>query len=443
MKIRFWGTRGSIAAPGPATVRYGGNTSCVELRAADGTLIIVLDCGTGAYGLGKELVQRGEPVTGNLLIGHTHWDHIQGFPFFDPLFVERSKWTVYAPGGGDRRLQAALAGQMVYEYSPVSLESLMAELDYVDLTEGVFEVGSVRVTTQYLNHPALTLGFRFEVDGATAIYACDHEPHSLHPLDAPAGAEPIHREDRRHVKFLEGADLVIHDAQYTLADFPVKAGWGHTPLERAVDYAIRARTPRLIFTHHDPDRDDDAVDALCVAARERASTASFTPEIEPAAEGMVVELEGDRSARGGSRDPDSSALLSVSGRRPATVLLVDDDPDRVLLFETTLRADGIRVLTAEDGETALKRARERHPSLVLLNMQLPDVDGMKVCKALRDDGDPGLRDIPVLILGGPNMTEAELIDAFVSGATDYFTEPIKPTVVRSRVRGWLLRTASP
>jgi len=442
MKIRFWGTRGSIAAPGPATVRYGGNTSCVELRAADGTLI-VLDCGTGAYGLGKELVQRGEPVTGNLLIGHTHWDHIQGFPFFDPLFVERSKWTVYAPGGGDRRLQAALAGQMAYEYSPINLESLTAELDYADLTEGVFETGSVRVTTQYLNHPALTLGFRFEVDGATVIYACDHEPHSLHPLDAPAGAEPIHREDRRHVKFLEGADLVIHDAQYTLADFPAKAGWGHTPLERAVDYAIRARTPRLIFTHHDPDRDDDAIDALCLAARERASAASFTPEIEPAAEGMVVELEGDKSVRSGSLGPDSSALLSASGRRPASVLIVDGDPERVTLLETTLRDDGIRVITAQDGESALKRVREKRPSLVLLDMQLPNVDGVKVCKALRDETDPELRDIPVLVLGGPKMTEADLIDAFVSGATDYFTEPIKPTVVRSRVRGWLLRTTAP
>jgi CheY-like chemotaxis protein len=299
------------------------------------------------------------------------------------------------------------------------------------------------VTTQYLNHPALTLGFRFEVDGVTVIYACDHEPHSLHPLDAPAGAEPIHHEDRRHVKFLEGADLIIHDAQYTLADFPVKAGWGHTPLERAVDYAIRARTPRLIFTHHDPDRDDDAVDALCVAARERASAASFTPEIEPAAEGMVVELGGDKRAGRDSLGSDSSALLTVSGRRPATVLIVDDDPDMVLLLETTLRADGIRVITAEDGETALRQIREKRPSLVLLDMELPDVDGLKVCRALRDETDPGLRDIPVLILSGLKLTEADLIDAFVSGATDYFTKPIKPTMVRSRVRGWLLRTASP
>lgn len=441
MKIRFWGTRGSIATPGPKTVRYGGNTSCVELCAADGTLI-VLDCGTGAYSLGKLLAESGEPVAGNLMIGHTHWDHIQGFPFFDPLFIERSKWTVYAPGGGDRRLQAALAGQMAYEYSPINLDSLMAELSYADLTEGVFEVGSIRVTTQYLNHPALTLGFRFDVDGVTVVYACDHEPHSLHPLDAPVGAEPIHHEDRRHVKFLEDADLIIHDAQYTLADFPAKAGWGHTPLERAVDYTIRARAKRLIFTHHDPDRDDDAIDALCVAARERAASASDPPEIEAAAEGMIIELHGDKKVHRDLLRTDSSALLSVSGRGPACVLIVDDDPDMVLLLETTLRADGIRVITAVDGETALKQVREKRPSLVLLDMQLPGLDGMKVCKMLRDETDPGLRDIPILILTGLKLTEADLIDAFVAGATDYLTKPIKPTMVRSRVRGWLLRTAS-
>jgi two-component system alkaline phosphatase synthesis response regulator PhoP len=124
-------------------------------------------------------------------------------------------------------------------------------------------------------------------------------------------------------------------------------------------------------------------------------------------------------------------------------LIVDDDPDMVLLLETTLRADGIRVITAEGGESALRQIREKRPSLVLLDMQLPDVDGMKVCKTLRDEVDPGLRDIPVLILTGLKLTEADLIDAFVAGATDYLTKPIKPTMVRSRVRGWLLRTASP
>lgn len=440
MRIRFWGTRGSIAKPGPATLRYGGNTSCVELTAGDGTLI-VLDCGTGAHALGRSLTNTSVPILGSLLIGHTHWDHIQGFPFFGPLFVPRSRWAVYAPGGGDRKLQAALSGQMAYEYSPINLDALQSEVRYVDLTEGVFEIGSVRVTAQYLNHPALTLGFRFEADGAVAVYACDHEPHSLHPLDGPPGAEPIHREDRRHVKFLEGADLVIHDAQYTLEDFPAKAGWGHTPIERAVDYAILARAKRLVFTHHDPDRDDQAVDELCKAARERASSAVHVPEIDAAAEGMEIDCVGNRPRlRGGS---DSSALLAHAEPGAATVLVVDDDPDMVLLLEATLRADGIRVLSAADGEHALELARKRRPALILLDMQLPERDGMQVCRTLRAETDPALRNIPILVLTGLRLKEADLIDAFRSGATDYLTKPIKPTLVRSRVRGWLLRTQAP
>ncbi len=437
MRIRFWGTRGSIAKPGPATLRYGGNTSCVELRADDGTLI-VLDCGTGAHALGKSLTETDEPVQGSLLIGHTHWDHIQGFPFFGPLFVPGSNWSVYAPGGGDRKLQAALSGQMAYEYSPINLDSLRSEVRYVDLTEGVFEIGSVRVTAQYLNHPALTLGFRFEADGATVVYACDHEPHSLHPLDGSAGAEPIHREDRRHVKFLEGADLVIHDAQYTLDDFPAKAGWGHTPIERAVDYAILAEVKQLVFTHHDPERDDQAVDGLCAVARERASAASHVPEVLAAAEGLELECVGDRTVqRGGS---DASALLSHSNHGAATVLVVDDDPDMVLLLEATLLADGIRVLSASDGDQALELARKRRPSLILLDLQLPERDGMNVCRTLRSEADPALRNVPILVLTGLRLKEADLMDAFLAGATDYLTKPIKPTLVRSRVRGWLLRT---
>jgi CheY-like chemotaxis protein len=443
MQIRFWGTRGSIAQPGPATLRYGGNTSCIEIQAADGTLI-VLDCGTGAHALGKRLAASPDPIDGHLLIGHTHWDHIQGFPFFAPLFRPGSRWSVYAPGGGDRKLQSALAGQMSYEYSPINLDALSAEVEYHDLTEGVFEIGPIRVTTQYLNHPALTLGFRFETDDAIVIYSADHEPHSLHPLDAPAGTEPIHHEDRRHTRFLEGADLVIHDAQYTLADFPMKAGWGHTPLERAVDYAILARVPHLVFTHHDPDRDDEAVDGLLEMARARAASAEFTPDVDAAAEGSSIEVARDaravRNEAAGPTRTGASALLSVSPRRAATVLIVDDDPDMILLLQTTLRADGIRVLTATDGDAALASARENRPTLILLDLELPGRHGLEVCRAIRAESDPRLRDTPILILTGLKLKETDLVEAFTAGATDYLTKPIKPTLVRSRVRGWLLRT---
>src|SRR6266446_10896805 len=160
MDVRFWGTRGSLAKPGPTTLRYGGNTSCVEVRGVDGTLI-VLDCGTGAHGLGQALVSAGGPrCDGHLMITHTHWDHIQGFPFFAPLFIPGNTWDIYAPGALGQQLERTLAGQMEYNYFPVTLAQLGASIRFHDLAEGRFTVGAVRVTTQYLNHPALALGYR-------------------------------------------------------------------------------------------------------------------------------------------------------------------------------------------------------------------------------------------------------------------------------------------
>src|SRR5262245_63630612 len=177
MHVRFFGTRGSIATPGPQTLRYGGNTSCVEVTTKSGTLI-VLDMGTGAAVLGRELVARGEPLRGHILISHTHWDHIQGIPFFAPLFVPGSEWDIYAPRDLGQSLREALAGQMQYAYFPVTLDQCGAKIRYHDLVEGTFDIDDIKVSTHYLNHPALTLGYRLEADGVAVVYACDHEPHS-------------------------------------------------------------------------------------------------------------------------------------------------------------------------------------------------------------------------------------------------------------------------
>jgi len=166
VRIRFWGTRGSLPKPGRTTLRYGGNTSCVEVRTAAGTLI-VLDCGTGAHELGQALLEtERHPLRGHLLISHTHWDHIQGFPFFAPLFTRDTEWDIYAPGGLGKRLEEILAGQMEYTYFPVTLEQLDATVRYHDLVEGAFEIEDVHVAARFLNHPALTLGYRLEVGGA-------------------------------------------------------------------------------------------------------------------------------------------------------------------------------------------------------------------------------------------------------------------------------------
>jgi len=268
MLVRFWGTRGSIAKAGPNTIRYGGNTSCIEVRSAAGTLVVI-DCGTGAHGLGQSLVANPkQAVHGHLLISHTHWDHIQGIPFFAPLVVPGNEWDIYAPRGLSQSIQDTLAGQMHYTYSPVTLEALGARITYHDLVEGVFEVGDITVRSRYLNHPALTLGYRLEADGVSIVYACDHEPFSRQPS---TGKIEIGEQDRQHADFLRGADLVIHDAQYTATEYANKIGWGHSTAEYAVDLCTAVGVKQLALTHHDPMRDDDSLDQIASAMRARSS----------------------------------------------------------------------------------------------------------------------------------------------------------------------------
>ncbi len=442
MRIRFWGTRGSLPKPGPATLRYGGNTSCVEVRSADGTLI-VLDCGTGAHDLGQALMAaETRPIRGHLLITHTHWDHIQGFPFFAPLFDAGSEWDIYAPGGLGNRLEAALAGQMEYTYFPVTLEQLGATVRYHDLVEGAFEIDRVYVLARYLNHPALTLGYRLEVGGASLVYATDHEPHVSHHPDAAGirGDEPVHQEDRRHIDFLADADLVIHDATYTLEEYASRVGWGHSPIEYAVDVALAARARRLALFHHSLSREDAALDRLVERCRARVRDHGGRLEVFAAAEGQRLELpEGERHRASGVDDTARRWQGSGIGRK--TVLIVDDAADVVALLARTLQDEGLRLLTAEDGESALAIARAERPDLILLDWILPVRDGLEVCRALRAERDPKLRDVPIVLITA--QTEPEHIAAgFGAGATDYLTKPFKIAHVRSRVRGWLLRTST-
>jgi CheY-like chemotaxis protein len=448
MRIRFWGTRGSLAKPGPSTVRYGGNTACVELRTADGTFIM-LDCGTGAHGLGQVLAADGpQPVRGHLLITHTHWDHIQGFPFFTPLFVPGNVWDIYAPGGLGKRLEETLAGQMEYAYFPVTLEQLGATIRYHDLVEGVFDIGDARVTARYLNHPGLTLGYRVQAGGAVMIYATDHEPHAgpqpetSSELGAGIPVLPVHREDQSHIEFLRGANLVIHDAQYTAAEYLQKVGWGHSPMEYAVDVALAAGVKRLALFHHDPTHDDDTLDRLVEVCRQRVAARHGTLEVFGAAEGLAIELsegEGIASLEADSTAPAAVDELTKASMDEKTILVVDDESDIVGLLIETLAAEGYRLLPAHDGNAALRLARSERPSLILLDWRMPGKDGLEVCRALRADPDPELRRVPVVLLTA--QTGDENISAgFSAGVTDYLTKPFRPAHVRSRVRGWLLRS---
>jgi CheY-like chemotaxis protein len=447
MRVRFWGTRGSLAKPGPTTLRYGGNTACVEVRGSDGTLV-VLDCGTGAHALGLALLAEAPtPRRGHLLITHTHWDHIQGFPFFGPLFTPGQEWDIYAPGGLGQRLEGTLAGQMEYTYFPVTLERLEATIRFHDLAEGAFAIGPIRVIGQYLNHPALTLGYRLEADGAAIVYAVDHEPHRGREPGGDAAQLGIHHEDQRHIEFLRGADLVIHDAQYTEAEYGAKVGWGHTPIERAVDYGLAARARRLALFHHDPLRDDAQLEHQVAGARARVRAAGGSLDVFAAAEGDVFEVAdpsaGARPA-GVTRPPlprerPAPASAAASTLLPdRTILVADDDPGILRLLTMVLQPEGFRLLTAGDGDTALALARAERPSLVLIDWQMPGRSGLEVARALRADADPGLREVPVVMITGRNEAESTAA-GFAVGVTDYLAKPFTPGQVRSRVRAWLMR----
>jgi phosphoribosyl 1,2-cyclic phosphodiesterase/GAF domain-containing protein len=328
MQVRFWGTRGSIPSPGPGTVRYGGNTACVEIRSAAGA-VVVFDCGTGARPLGQALVDEaaaaGTSPDGALFIGHTHWDHIQGLPFFAPLFHPGSVWHIHGPRGLGQTLGQTLAGQMQYQYFPVTVEELAAHVTYHDLLEGQVEVGDLRVTAQYLNHTALTLGYRIEGDGVAVVYACDHEPFD--PGLAAGGDLLANPQDARHVSFLAGADFVIHDAQYLPAEYEGKRGWGHSTVQYTVDAARLAGVGELALFHHDPQRTDDDVDALLHLARDHADATGYLGSVVAAAEGATYAVQRRTAPLAAAAVPTPSAMYDPAGSDlTASILVTAADP---------------------------------------------------------------------------------------------------------------------
>jgi ribonuclease BN (tRNA processing enzyme)/CheY-like chemotaxis protein len=428
MHVRFLGTRGSIATPGPHTLRYGGNTSCVEVRSNAGTLI-VLDMGTGAAVLGRELVARGGPLRGHILISHTHWDHIQGIPFFAPFFMPGCEWDIYAPRGFGQTLRDTLAGQMQYSYFPVGLDQLGATIRYHELVEGGLRIGDVEVTSRYLNHPALTLGYRLEADGVALVYACDHEPHSR---ALATGTGEISGEDHRHVEFLTGAELVVHDAQYLASEYPQKIGWGHSTVEYALAVARSAGVKQLALTHHDPKRDDAAIDDLVNALRSEAQHRAG-PYVFAAAEGQKVEL----SASGPIATP-RSAIPAQASMTPALIgrsaLLAMATPERIAELSNLLRADEVLVLTSSVADAPRVTAQER-PMLVLLE-DTGDGRTIEACRAIR--GLPGVTEgLPIVLVTSGDVRARAIDDAF----TDILVEPYSPTYARTRVRAWLMRAA--
>jgi len=439
MLVRFWGTRGSIAKPGLGTVRYGGNTSCVELRSSGGTLV-VLDCGTGAHGLGQALVKSGPaPLNGHILIGHTHWDHIQGFPFFAPLFIPGNEWHVYGPRGVGSSLRESLSGQMQSSYFPITLRELGATLHYHDLVEGTLEIGDIHVTTQYLHHPALTLGYRLEADGVTVVYSTDHEPHST-PRVTGTGT-PLAGEDARHERFLADADLVIHDAQYTAGEFSAKRGWGHSTAEYAVETAVSAGARRLALFHHDPTRNDEAVDRIVAGARDLVARIGGDTEVFAAAEGQVLELNRKPAvaplveSREETARMDPALTLSLSS---VLVAVADPRPARILC--DAVMDDGLRLVSVEDGNAIPSLIRSERFSLVLLQHGLKDCDALQLSRSLRSDPTAMDKDVPIVLVR-TGESPAEQQGEAAGGVTDWLIWPFSKEYARARIRAWVLREA--
>ena len=451
MQVQFWGTRGSIATPGPRTVRYGGNTSCVSLRTRRGTQI-VLDAGTGMRGLGLALMEQGAAARrGHILIGHTHWDHIQGFPFFAPLFEAGHAWDVYAPRGFGASLRETLAGQMQYTYFPISLDAMGAAIRYHELVEGSFMIGEVRVTARYLNHPALTLGYRLEADGIAVVYSTDHECHARSaalgaPLDQVLGS--LHPGDSRHRDFIAGADLLIHDAQYTAAEYPGRVGWGHSTLEYVVDLAIAGGVKRLELFHHDPGRDDEAVDTLMAEGRKRVAQAGAAVEVFAAAEGRVIELMARTSfvlPQGNEAElPDGP--MDTGELASHEVLVVCSDSHLAQKLCAAVQAEGLSVAMASDAANALRIAHDEALALAIVERNLGADDGLALCRALRATG--GMAQLPIIVVapaGAPVELERAAADTSPDGppasaVTDWLAAPFTSQYMRTKLRAGLLRT---
>lgn len=280
--VRFWGTRGSSPAPGPDTVRYGGNTACVEIRV--GEVLFIIDCGTGIRELGLSLIKEhgDRPIEGHILIGHTHWDHIQGFPFFPPLYIKRNKFNVYSVRGSSKSLERVFRGQMATDYFPVPLHNLSADIHFVEL-EGAVQIGPATLTYHYLNHPGVAIGFRIEAFGKSVSYVSDHEGFARLNGDAPINK----RQDESVIEFSKDSDILIMEAQYTEEEYKTKKGWGHSTFDDAVGRGLAAKAKHMVLFHHDPTHTDEMMDnhldycrekirkagssLLCSAARERVA----------------------------------------------------------------------------------------------------------------------------------------------------------------------------
>jgi len=275
-QITFWGVRGSMPVPGAETIKYGGNTPCVQVQIGD--RLLILDAGTGIFKLGQHLMAQGKPIRGDIFISHTHWDHIQGFPFFTPAFVKCNSFSIYGLRSVNLNFEDLMKGQMEYDHFPISLDEMGSNIDFHEITFGTeTQLGDgIVLRTVLNNHPGGCLSYRLDYDGRSCCYMTDTEHNARIKPD--------------FLKFAAGADVVIYDAHFTNKEyagfngFPSVKGWGHSTWQEGIKLVKACDAKKLVLFHHATYRTDEEMDAI-----EKEAKKQYT-DLIAAREGMVISL---------------------------------------------------------------------------------------------------------------------------------------------------------
>jgi phosphoribosyl 1,2-cyclic phosphodiesterase/CheY-like chemotaxis protein len=301
VRLRFWGVRGSIPTPGSSTVYYGGNTSCVEVRA-EGNLV-VLDAGTGIRSLGISLLEEFEnrPIELTLLITHTHWDHIQGIPFFPIAYDPKNTIRVLAFEGARKSLEATLSSQMESPYFPISMQQMPGNISIEELKDKEFQIGSLRVEAMFTNHPGICACYKLITRAGTIVYIPDNELfqrlRSVQPESAAGRSETeafARARDQKLCEFIRGAEIVMMDCQYDCEEYPRYVGWGHSCVDDSIAVAVEAEVKQFFLFHHDPNHSDKKISQMVEEARELAAKLGGTFPIDAAREGVEIVLKAAR-----------------------------------------------------------------------------------------------------------------------------------------------------
>ena len=298
-QLRFWGVRGSYAAPFRSHLGVGGNTSCVEIRSGDHLLIC--DAGTGIIPLGNELMQQDKIREMLIILTHYHWDHVCGLPFFVPAFIPDWKIDFFGPGDNPQLIEEHISAQMQAPYFPVGTESWLAETNYLTPKNNGFQYGPMKIDFSNVHHPGITYGYKIEINNKTIVYASDnecmfieksikHRSDEFNEEEHELFKEMIHEEHQSELNLIQDADILIHDAQYTPDDYDKKHGWGHSCYIDTINTAIDANVKELYLFHHDPNYDDTAMEAIHKHSNEIIKEKGASLICHIAKEGMVVDI---------------------------------------------------------------------------------------------------------------------------------------------------------